>query len=271
MPRLLILGAHPDDAEFHAGGLASIYRELGHAVKMVSVTNGQAGHYDPQLPNEEFVAVRRREAAAAGAVIGAEYVTWDFPDSGLQPTLAVRAAVVREIRTFQPDLVLTHRPNDYHPDHRAVGQAVQDASYMVIVPRYLPEVPALRRDPVVAYMVDTFTKPCPLSPQIVLDTTDRLETIVSMMAQHRSQFFDWLPYAECIEDTVPADEPGRIAWLREWFRERNRPRVEAFRRQLIEAYGDGRGRAIEFMEAYEISEYAGKLDDELRRKLFPVT
>ncbi|MEX0702257.1 MAG: PIG-L deacetylase family protein [Planctomycetales bacterium] len=270
MPRLLILGAHPDDAEFHAGGLACIYRELGHPVKMVSVTNGQAGHYDTQRTNDEFVAVRRNEAAASGAVIGAEYVTWDFPDSGLQATLEVRAAIVREIRTFQPDLVLTHRPNDYHPDHRAVGQAVQDASYMVIVPRYLPEVPALRKDPVVAYMVDTFTKPCPLDPDVVLDTTDRVDTLVKMMSQHESQFFDWLPYAERRLEEVPADEAGRAAWLRGWFHERNRPRVESFREMLVQTYGAERGRAIEFMEAYEISEYAGRLDDELRATLFPV-
>ena len=65
--RLLILGAHPDDAEYHAGGLASIYRQLGHDVKMVSLTDGSAGHH--KKPRAELAAVRREEAAAAGREI----------------------------------------------------------------------------------------------------------------------------------------------------------------------------------------------------------
>ena len=130
--RLLILGAHPDDADVHAGGLASIYRQLGHVVKMISVTDGGAGHH--QRSSAELAEIRRAEAAAAGKVIGAAYETWGNPDGELQPTLEVRHQIIREIRTFQPDLLLTHRTNDYHPDHRAVGQVVQDASYMVTVP-----------------------------------------------------------------------------------------------------------------------------------------
>ena len=143
--RLLVLGAHPDDAEFHAGGLAKIYRELGGVVKMVSLTDGSAGHF--QRPPAELGPIRRVEAAAAGRVIGAAYETWDIPDGQLMPTLEVRERVIREIRTFAPDLVLTHRTCDYHPDHRAVGQLVQDASYLVTVPNVLRDVPALRKDP----------------------------------------------------------------------------------------------------------------------------
>jgi LmbE family N-acetylglucosaminyl deacetylase len=139
--RLLILGAHPDDAEFHAGGLAAIYRRLGHVVKMVALTNGDAGHH--QMHGPELAARRRQEAAAAGAVIGAEYVAWDHHDGFLQPTIELRLEVIRELRRFRPDLVLTHRPDDYHPDHRAVGNVVRDASYMVTVPRRA--APGLRR------------------------------------------------------------------------------------------------------------------------------
>jgi LmbE family N-acetylglucosaminyl deacetylase len=146
--RLLILGAHPDDAEYHAGGLASIYRELGHQVRMVSLTNGQAGHF--QRPPAALAELRRAEAAAAGRVIGADYITWDIPDGELMPDLKTRYRVIREIRTFRPDVVLTHRPCDYHPDHRAAGQLVQDATYLVTVPNVLREVPALTRDPLVA-------------------------------------------------------------------------------------------------------------------------
>src|SRR5207302_804709 len=106
-PRLLILGAHPDDAEFHAGGLAMTYRSLGHEVRMISATDGAAGHH--QRTPAELRQIRQAEAAAAGRLIGAAYETWDFPDGHLQPTLELRSRVIREIRTFRPDLVLTHR------------------------------------------------------------------------------------------------------------------------------------------------------------------
>jgi len=265
--RLLILGAHPDDAEYHAGGLASIYRELGHVVKMVSLTNGAAGHH--QRPPAEMAVIRRREAAAAGGVIGATYQTWDIPDGELMPTLEVRRRVIREIREFAPDLVLTHRSGDYHPDHRAAGQLVQDASYLVTVPNFLPEVPALFRDPVVAYMPDLFTRPYPMIADVVLDVTDRVDTILAMLACQRSQVFEWLPYEEGILETVPEDEGEKLVWLRRWYRRHMLPRAEHFRQELIAAYGQQRGRQIEFVEVYELSDYAAAADAATRRRLFP--
>lgn len=265
--RLLILGAHPDDAEYHAGGLAAAYRQLGHEVRMISLTNGAAGHH--QMPPAAMAPLRREEAAAAGRVIGAVYETWDIPDGELMPTLDVRRRVIREIRTFRPDMVLTHRTCDYHPDHRAVGQAVQDASYLVTVPNVLPEVPPLFKDPVVAYMADLFTKPLPLVPDVVLDVTDRIETIVRMLACHRSQVFEWLAYEEGVLETVPAGEAEKLVWLREWYLQHIRPRADRFRPQLIAAFGEDRGRQIEAAEVYEISEYAAQPDAARRERLFP--
>jgi len=264
--RLLILGAHPDDAEYHAGGLATIYRRLGHAVKMVSLTSGDAGHHEMRGP--ELADRRRREAAAAGAVIGAEYVTWDNADGFLQPTIELRLAVIGELRRFRPDLVLTHRPDDYHPDHRAVGNVVRDASYMVTVPAILPSEPILRRDPVVAYMPDRFTKPYPLQPDVVIDVTEHFETIVDMLACHESQFFEWLPFNRRAEGQVPRDPAVRRAWLRAWYANHLHSAAERWRPQLIETYGPQRGEQIEFAEAYEISEYAAPLDGEARTRLF---
>lgn len=265
--RLLVLGAHPDDAEFHAGGLVTFYREFGHEVKIVSVTDGSAGHHE--FPRAELAAIRSIEAAASGAVVGAAYDVWDFPDGELQPTLEVRRRIIAEIRRFAPDLVLTHRLNDYHPDHRAVSQAVQDASFMVRVPNIVPEVPALRCDPVVAYMTDLFTKPNPFSPDVVLDVTDQLGTILAMLSCHASQVFEWLPYVSGYPGDVPEDEEEQLVWLREWYTERCRRRVERFRDHLIAAYGESRGRQIEFAEFYEISEYASPLDEAARARLFP--
>jgi LmbE family N-acetylglucosaminyl deacetylase len=234
---------------------------------MISLTDGSAGHF--QRSPATLGPIRRAEAAAAGLVIGATYETWDIPDGELMPTLEVRQRVIREIRTFRPDLVLTHRTCDYHPDHRAVGQAVQDASYLVTVPNVLPEVPPLFKDPVVAYMADLFTKPLPLKPDVVLDVTDRLDTIVRMLACHRSQVFEWLAYEEGVLDTVPADEAGKLVWLREWYLQHIRPRADRFRAQLIAAFGEARGRQIEAAEVFEISEYAAQPDAARRERLFP--
>ncbi len=265
--RLLILGAHPDDAEYHAGGLAAIYAALGHEVKMVSMTNGAAGHHE--RPPQEMAVLRREEAAAAGRIIGATYETWDIPDGELMPTLDVRRRVIREIRTFAPDLLLTHRTNDYHPDHRAAGQVVQDASYLVTVPNVLPEVPALFADPVVACMVDLFTKPAAMAADVVLDVTDRVDTVVAMLACHRSQVFEWLPYEEGILDQVPEDEDQKLVWLRGWFGRHVTARADRFRKELIAAYGQERGSRIEFAEVYEISEYAASAGEGTRQRLFP--
>lgn len=266
--RLLILGAHPDDAEVYAGGLAANYRDQQHLVKIVSVTDGGAGHYDTSLTN--LNEIRRDEAAAAAGIIGAFHEVWDFPDGSLEVSLRLRDQIIREIRSYQPDLVLTHRTCDYHPDHRAVGQAVQDASYMVTVPRVVPEVPALRKDPVVAYMTDLFTKPCPLAADVLLDVTPKLDTIVAMLTCHRSQFFDWLPYNQGILEQVPDDEQRRTTWLREWFLGVVRPRIDRYHEAVVASIGEQASRHVQVIEVYEISEYAGTLSDEARQRLFPV-
>src|SRR6266849_6641769 len=83
--RLLIIGAHPDDADYHAGGTAALYRAAGHVVKMVSLTNGDAGHQTLRGP--ELARRRKAEAAAAGAVIGASYDVFDNHDGQLLPSL----------------------------------------------------------------------------------------------------------------------------------------------------------------------------------------
>ncbi len=266
-PRLLILGAHPDDAEYHGGGLAAIYRQLDRPVKMISVTDGSAGHHE-RLP-AELKELRRCEAANAGNVIGAIYETWDFPDGGLEPTLQVRHRIIQEIREFQPDLVLTHRTCDYHPDHRAVGQCVQDASYMVTVPHVVPDVPALRKDPVVAFLPDLFTRPAPMRADVIIDISDQMETIAKMLACHRSQLFEWLAYHDDILETVPSDEQQKLKWVQSWIESHVRPRAERFRQELTATLGEAKGKATEFIEVFEISEYARQPDKELIRHLFP--
>ncbi len=264
--RLLIFGAHPDDAEFHAGGLSTIYRQAGHHVRMISVTNGGAGHH--RRTAEELVPIRRQEAERSAAVIGATCQVWDSPDGALLPTLELREKIIRTIRSFQPDLVLTHRPYDYHPDHRAVGQAVQDASYLVTVPLVATDTPALRRDPVVAYMPDLFTRPCPFRPDIIVDISTVLDTMIDMLACHESQVFEFLPYSFRHAIAVPDDRQLRKAWLRDWYGAAISPRADVFRKAIEQQYGPTEAERIQAVEAFEISEYAAPLDRAARDRLF---
>lgn len=267
-PRILVLGAHPDDAEYHAGGLLTRYRdELDATVRIISLTDGAAGHHE--RPPEELRELRQKESANAGKVIGAEYLNWDLPDAALEPTLENRERVIREIRSFKPDLVLTHRLCDYHPDHRATAQLVQDASYLVTVPNVLPENTPLFDDPVILYMPDLFTRPTPLRPDLVLDVEGQIDSIIGMLACHRTQVFEWLPYEGGILGDMPEDEQGKLCWLREWFKDQVGERSERFRNALVTTYGEERGLSITFCEAFEISEYGSPMDEEKRSKLWP--
>ena len=257
--RVLVFGAHPDDAEFFAGGLLHEHRGRSSEIRLVSVTNGQSGHHHQSA--DELVERRRREARASGQVLGCDYVCWDFPDGSLEPNLQVREAIIREIRQFQPDLVLTHRPWDYHPDHRAVGQAIQDASYMVMVPKIAPGYEVPKREPVVAYMVDMFTRPVSFQADFVLDATEHLEGILKMLSCHESQFSEWIPWIEQIED-MPTEPRAWANWLRNFYLERTAARGGRF-------WNLDWGPVPRLVEAYEISEYAGKLSGALQQRLFP--
>ena len=181
-----------------------------------------------------------------------------------------RAALASHPRAahFSPDLVLTHRTNDYHPDHRAAGHVVRDASYLVTVPAIVPEIPILAAPPVVAYLPDRFTRPNPLRGDVTLDVSEELDTILEMLACHASQVFEWLPFNRGILDQLPADEAGKRAWLRGWYCGYLRPQAERYRQELIATYGSPRGEQVEFAEVFEISEYAAQLDTAARRRLF---
>ena len=265
--RVLVIGAHPDDCEYRAGGLAALYRQAGHDVCFVSVTDGRSGHQTRY--GEQLAIQRRAEAAASGRVLGLDYRVLTHPDGALQPTLEARAEIIRLIRGYEPDLVLTHRPNDYHPDHRITSQLVGDASYLLTVPAVASDVPALRQMPVIMYLSDEFERPYPFSPAVAVDIEPVLELVVDMLACHRSQFFDWLPYNRGELDQVPSEPERQRPWLREWYLSLIEPWADRCREQLVAAYGEARGRRVRYAEAFETCEYGTPLTPAWRRRLFP--
>jgi len=266
MLRLLIIGAHPDDCEYHAGGLAALYRRAGHAVTMVSVTNGNAGHQT--LRGQELAERRRAEAAAAAAAIGAESIVLDHPDGELVPSIDARRQIIRLVRTCRPDLVLTHRPNDYHPDHRYTSQLVQDAAFMVTVPAIVPDAPHLPVNPVIAYLPDDFQKPYPFRATVAVDVGPVIDHMVEMLHRHTSQFYEWLPYNGGYLKEVPAGEAARRVWLAERWLPRLRRTAERHRDLLALAYGPAHAAKVEYAEAFEPCEYGLPLDGEAAARLF---
>ena len=265
--RLLVIGAHPDDCEYRAGGLAALYAAAGHRVKFVSLTNGESGHH--RISGEELVTIRRAEAQACADVCGIEYEILDHRDGHLLPTLEARLDVIRLIRRFEPDLVLTHRTNDYHPDHRYTSQLVCDAAYTVTVPPVAPDVSALRKNPMFAYMTDEFQRPYPFSPDVVIDIEPVFDKVVDMLHCHKSQFYDWLAWNHGYEDELPAGDADRRAWMAERARARIAPIAAQHRNLLIDRYGPDRGAQITLAEGYEVCEYGASLTPERAERLFP--
>lgn len=265
--RVLIFGAHPDDPDSKSGGAAALYTAAGHTVKMVSLTNGDAGHmWEGGAP----LAWRRRiEAANSGKVLGCEYITLDTHDGMLLPTLEVRNEVVSIVRNFKPDLVLCPRMWDYHPDHRACGTVVVDAMYMATVPNVVSAAEHLRQMPVIAYGYDHFEKPYPIQPDVVVDISSVLEQKIDALHCHTSQMYEWLPYNRRELDQVPEGEAERRAWLGELYLERNARMADKYRAELIARYGEEKGQACTAVEVYEGSEYGSLLTEENKDVLFP--
>lgn len=265
--RVLIFGAHPDDADFTAGGTAALYARQGHDVLCVSVTNGDAGH---QTEAGAYLARRRRaEAEAAGKVVGARYITLDNHDGELMPTLENRKTIIRLIRQFKPDLIMSPRPNDYHPDHRYTAQLIQDAAYMVTVPNVCSDTPHLEVNPVIVYVGDNFERPYPFTPDVVVAIDDVIDLKWNMLHAHTSQMYEWLPYNQGNLHEVPADDAARLAWLCNRLDGRMRQQADRFRDKLVELYGADKGRKVVYAEAFEGGEHGGRLTPANMHRLFP--
>lgn len=278
--KILMIGAHQDDNEFRCGGLAHKYVKLGYDVRFLSLCNGCGGHHI--LSPEETTRVRAGESAAVAKLLGVRYDVWDIDDCSLVADLETRRRLIRYIREFSPDLIITHRPNDYHADHRAAGQLVQDASYLLIVPHECSDVPAMKKTPVILYNEDNFKNPF-FSGDIVIDMDDEIDTKLKIADLNVSQVYEWLPYTKGEE--VPSGKEQRFEWLKgmnitsettdaevlaatRGYSVRFAKTAARFRKELIERYGEEKGRKIRYAEAFEICEYGGKLTDELKEKLF---
>jgi len=263
--RIIMIGAHPDDCDQDGGGTAILFSKMGYAVKFVSVTNGDAGHQASK--GAELAKRRFAEAQEAGKRFGVTYDVLDNHDGQLMPSLEVRFQVIKKIREWNADIVISPRPNDYHPDHRYTGVLVQDAAYMVAVPDIVPETPALKKNPVFLYFQDGFQRPNPFRPDISVDITNVFAQKIHSLDAHESQMYEWLPWIGHYAGQVPKNKNEREKWLAVT---RDIAITPAVRTALEKWYGKDKASQVQHAEAFEICEYGEQPNDEDIKRLFPM-
>jgi N-acetylglucosamine malate deacetylase 1 len=266
--RILCFGAHPDDCELQAGGVGAMWAAQGHHVKFVSVTNGDIGHWrDAGGP-----LARRRlaEVERADKMLGITTEVLDIHDGELLPTLENRKAITRLIREWNADIVMSHRPNEYHPEHRYTGVLVQDTAYMVAVPNFCPEVAPLKKNPLFLFYPDSFQKPNPFQPDIVVSIDSVIEKKLDALAIMESQFYEGgaLGSADLLS-TDPAKQQERKKQVRAGHAARNEALAERFRNKLADWYGKEAADKVKYAEAFEICEYGRKPTKNEMAELFP--
>lgn len=264
--RVIAIGAHPDDCDVRFAGTAVRFVAAGHAVKFVSVTNGDAGHHEQG--GGALARRRRAEAEEAGRRLGVRYELLDHHDGELVPSLEARNQIIRLIREWRADLVFAPRPHDYHPDHRYTGILVQDAAFLVIVPNVCPDTPPLRSNPVFFYFQDDFQSPASFRPDVAVDIDETWPRKVDAIDAHVSQFYEWLPWLDGALETVPRDTAARRKWLEAHWEPRSTPN-DAVRQALVKWYGPERGARIRHAEAFELCEYGSRPKSDELPRLFP--
>lgn len=269
--RIIVFGAHPDDAEYKTAGTAVKWARLGHHVKLVSVTNGDVGHW--KEAGGPLAIRRTAEAAACAKKLGVTSQVLDIHDGELVPSLENRKLITRIIREWKADIVIAHRPWDYHPDHRYVGVLIQDAAFMVTVPFICPDVPHLKKNPVFLYSSDGFQKPYPFTPDIAVSVDDSFEQKLDGIHELTSQAYEGGAggSAEHVENNVPpaGDEVARRAWLKRRWGARQGSEANKYRDLLVKLYGEEQGKAVKYAETFEVCEYGRRPSAEEIKKLFP--
>lgn len=268
--RIIVFGAHPDDCELDAGGAAAKWAALGHHVKFVSCTNGDIGHW--RNAGGQLALRRLAEVRKCAEILGNHTEVLDIHDGELMVTMENRRTICRLIREWKADLVISHRPNDYHPDHRYVGVLVMDAAYMVTVPFFTPDIPHLTKNPVFLFSEDGFQRPNPFTADIAVSIDDVLEKKLAAVEALESQFYEGGAngHAGLVPD--PSDSAAvarRKKEVRDAFAGRYASCAKKYRAVLASYYGQEKADQVKHAEAFEICEYGRRPDKEEIKKLFP--
>jgi LmbE family N-acetylglucosaminyl deacetylase len=264
---IIAFGAHPDDAELKFAGTAALFAAQGHKVKLVAMTNGDVGHFSQA--GGPLAQRRKAEVEACHAKLGVATDVFDIHDGELMPDLETRKKVANVIRDWQADIVLSHRPWDYHPDHRAVGKLAEDAAVVVAAPYFAPYTPPTKGNPIFLFYSDPFKHPYPFDPILAVGIDEVAQKKWDCISALPSQFGDADSWQARYGRDVPADEAGRKAYLLDIVKQRNADVANQYRDLLVKLYGEQKGRAIKYAEAFELNQYgSGATADDLK-KMFP--
>jgi LmbE family N-acetylglucosaminyl deacetylase len=266
--RIICFGAHPDDCELQAGGVAAMWSAKGHHVKFVSMTNGDIGHW--RMAGGPLARRRAAEVERSAKVLGITTEVLDIHDGELLPTLENRRTITRLIREWRADIVMSHRPNDYHPDHRYTGVLVQDSAYMVAVPFFCPDAAPLKSNPLFLFYPDRFQKPNSFQADIAVNIDPVIAKKLDALEPLESQFYEGGALGSA--DLIPKDaekQAARRRQVREDHAARFRGLAKRFRPKLTDWYGKEAAEKVEYAEAFEICEYGRQPNKKELAMLFP--
>jgi LmbE family N-acetylglucosaminyl deacetylase len=266
--RIIAFGAHPDDAELKASGVAALWAAQGHKVKFVAMTNGDVGHFEQA--GGPLARRRKAEVAECARILGIESDVMDIHDGELTPSLENRKAVARLIREWQADIVMGHRPYDYHPDHRYTGVLLNDTAVVVVAPFFAPDTPPTVRNPVYLNYSDGFVDPKPFEPSIVVGIDEAADKKWKCVSAMPSQFGDKDSWQGRTLPNVPAGDREREAYLLEIVKKRNMAVADQYRAQLVSLYGKERGQALKYAEAFQVNQYGRQPSADELKRMFPV-
>ena len=263
--RIVVFGGHPDDAEYKAGGTAVKWARLGHHVLLVSATNGDLS--DRPGTRKEIAARRKAEVEACAKKLGVTARVLDISDGAIVPDLKTRELFVRIMREWRADVVIGHRASDYHPDHRAVAQLMQDSSFLVKVRPYCPDVSALENMPVFLFTSDRFTTPRPFEPDVAVSIDDAFDRKMDGLHEIASQVYE-RDRGKVVAPPA-ADDRARRLWSKRRWSGIQSLEANRYRDLLIKLYGEKKGRAVKYAETFEVSQYGRQPSPEQLKQLFP--
>jgi LmbE family N-acetylglucosaminyl deacetylase len=266
--RVIIFGAHPDDAEYRGAGVAMKWAKAGHHVKLVSTTNGDIGHW--QIAGGPLAQRRIKEVQEVARKLGVTVEVIDIHDGEIMPTLENRKIITKLIRQWNADIVITNRPNDYHPDHRYTSILVQDSAFMVTVPFFVPDVPPLQKNPVFLYTSDRFERPNPFRADVAVGIDEVIEPTLDALLVMESQIHEG--GANGHAGLFPDDATGkqrRRDEVRTSLARRYAGAANQYRAALVKFYGEERGKAVKYAQAFEICEYGRRPTQAELKQMFP--
>jgi LmbE family N-acetylglucosaminyl deacetylase len=266
--RIIAFGAHPDDAELKASGVAALWASQGHKVKFVAMTNGDIGHFSEA--GGPLAKRRYAEVQECAKILGITTDVLDIHDGELTPSLENRRTVSRLIRSWQADIVMGHRPYDYHPDHRYTGVLMDDAAVVVAAPFWVPDTPPTPRNPLFFYYSDGFQHPDPFVATIVVDIDAVADKKWQCISSMPSQFGDKDSWQGRTRPDVPEGDAERKAYLLKLAQDRSAAVADQYRDQLIKLYGEERGRKVKYAEAFMLGQYGRQANLEELKQLFPM-